>query len=351
MESTNSGMRDLHLDIQLGLNETFGLSPQALSASSTISSSDYSPFTPTSGRSTPPRCNSMDFSNSFDSYSSMSSYDFTPPSSAVSTSLSLDSSFGGDEYELSLYNFPATPTRTRANPDFGGMSFGCGSGLQTTPSHAMPHGHTFPEDMFASSFSQAFGCDNNLETSAMWVQPDSPVNFMPTPQKAPLRPLSDDGNLKRMSLALQREQSRSPRKGPVPRSKAKKVTVKRYGYHNGTTSIECVVIPKAARYFCEWPGCERNYQRKEHMKRHMDSIHLNIKTEECQWCDHGSNRGDNFKTHLEKHLRAESKSPRVKVVTDPVERAKIDQVLAEISSRPRKAVKSAPKRAGSKCKP
>lgn len=62
--------------------------------------------------------------------------------------------------------------------------------------------------------------------------------------------------------------------------------------------------------------------------------------EDCQWCDHDSNRGDNFKTHLEKHLKAESKSPRVKIVQDPVQRAKIQELLAEIGTRPRKGVKA-----------
>ncbi|KAM7186355.1 hypothetical protein V8F20_011422 [Naviculisporaceae sp. PSN 640] len=338
----DSVMRELHLDVHLGMNESFSLSPQTLTSASTISScnSDYSPFTPTSGRSTPPRSNSMDFGASFDSYNSMSSYDFTPPSSAVSTSFSINSSFTSDGSGFLLPELPVTPTRNRANPEFSCMNLSpCGGQTQTTPSQDIS-AYSFNEDPFNSAFTLTPGYGNNWDASPMWVHPDSPMSFpvnpvMSAPTQAPMRSL--DG-VRKTSAALQRKTSKTLKKSPVCRSRTRKSLVKQ---HQGPGEYDIIPKPK---WPCEARSCSKIYQRKEHMMRHMRSFHPEHGKEKeewhCQWCKHDTNRGDNFKTHLEKHLRPETKSPRVNVVHDPVERAKIEAQLATLGTRSRKGVKS-----------
>lgn len=268
MEIPDAVMRDLHLDVHLGLSEGFSLSPQTLTSASTVSSctsSDYSPFTPTSGRSTPPRSNSMGFGASFDSYSSMSSYEFTPPSSAVSTSFSMSSSFTNDGSELFLSDLPVTPTRNRANAEFSALNFsGCGSQTQTTPSQNISV-YALNEDPFNTAFTLTPGYGHNWDaSSSMWVHPDSPMSFpvIPTPPQVPMRSL--DG-VKRMSEALQ---NKTHKKSPVCRSKTRKAPVKR---HHGLGELGKIQVISKCRHACEWPGCNKHYQRKEHMKRHMET--------------------------------------------------------------------------------
>lgn len=70
----------------------------------------------------------------------------------------------------------------------------------------------------------------------------------------------------------------------------------------------------------------------------------------CAWCKHFANREDNFSYHLRKHLAAESKSPRVHIVTDPVEVAKIEKMMAKMNTR-RKGDRTEPEyKARPKCK-
>jgi len=59
----------------------------------------------------------------------------------------------------------------------------------------------------------------------------------------------------------------------------------------------------------------------------------------CAWCKHIANRADNFSQHLKKHLKADSRSPRVKLVTDPLERVKIFKMLEMMKVR-RKATQT-----------
>ncbi|KAG7442688.1 uncharacterized protein BT62DRAFT_905096 [Guyanagaster necrorhizus] len=52
-------------------------------------------------------------------------------------------------------------------------------------------------------------------------------------------------------------------------------------------------------YICTEEGCGKNFQRGEHLKRHVNSVHLKYRRYECphEGCTSTFSRKDNMKQH------------------------------------------------------
>ena len=53
---------------------------------------------------------------------------------------------------------------------------------------------------------------------------------------------------------------------------------------------------------CGWPGCNRKFQRQEHLKRHLKT-HTNSDAFRCEFCDRLFGRSDNLKAHILLHTK------------------------------------------------
>ncbi|KIP02488.1 hypothetical protein PHLGIDRAFT_79048, partial [Phlebiopsis gigantea 11061_1 CR5-6] len=56
-------------------------------------------------------------------------------------------------------------------------------------------------------------------------------------------------------------------------------------------------------YKCKVPGCSKYFQRGEHLKRHVRSIHTNEKPHKCPYraCGKDFSRHDNLRQHMRVH--------------------------------------------------
>lgn len=71
-------------------------------------------------------------------------------------------------------------------------------------------------------------------------------------------------------------------------------------------------------YQCEY--CEKSFNRAEHRKRHVRSIHTQEKPFVCQLCDKKFSRSDNLKQHIKVHKKYESeemKKIQLNILKDP----------------------------------
>ncbi|CAH7687384.1 hypothetical protein BY996DRAFT_4528606, partial [Phakopsora pachyrhizi] len=56
-------------------------------------------------------------------------------------------------------------------------------------------------------------------------------------------------------------------------------------------------------FICQAKGCGKCFKRREHLKRHVLSIHTNDKPFKCHWpeCNKTFSRHDNLNQHLKVH--------------------------------------------------
>ncbi|APA07982.1 predicted protein [Sclerotinia sclerotiorum 1980 UF-70] len=70
-------------------------------------------------------------------------------------------------------------------------------------------------------------------------------------------------------------------------------------------------IENSAKLPCPHPGCDKKFQRKEHLKRH-EVIHNPLALKyPCPFCERKFGRTDNLKPHIERHGRVDRKAARV----------------------------------------
>lgn len=62
---------------------------------------------------------------------------------------------------------------------------------------------------------------------------------------------------------------------------------------------------------CEWPRCNKRFQRQEHLKRH-EKTHVSSHKYECEFCSKPFGRTDNLKSHTKLHMSPSKKSSRTK---------------------------------------
>ncbi|KAK5660656.1 hypothetical protein OQA88_12020 [Cercophora sp. LCS_1] len=306
MELTRLATSNLKLEFEAGDNFSFDSLdyPPSSAHSFSSASSSFGPWTPTSGRSTPPGSDPLDYTTSFsaDPYPSL---DFTPPSSAMSSYFPMEIK-GESPCELFQPRLPVTPSRAQA--DFYSFSFGsCNS--QTTPSQMQFYpfcGELAPSPLPATTLPST-QLDQNWDTSSTWIHADDekPI-FEDWLQPASLnrrlfQTTQETTTALHQSMAQQSPLTRKGRPSRTSKRSADMVT---------DSGIPITTAP-SGRFFCNFDGCNRGYQRKEHLKRHIESIH-NKKEFSCEFCNHPFNRNDNRKPHYELHTKRDRKNGRVK---------------------------------------
>jgi len=251
------------------------------STSSFSSDASFGPYTPTSGRSTPPGCDGMNIDTSFTSSVDPFSFDLTPPSSAMSAYFQIDMK-PEDSCGFFQPRLLATPSRSQL-------------GLSSLPYGSEANPHTPSQSLDFCTFATALDpsplpltpmrsaqVGESWETWAMWAQPESPISFEkqqspfqhPTAvkheRKTPLSFVPDDFSRRRLfdtakerTTALQHIQQESPMRERVrPTKKEPKIVM-----------MDGLPVEKISddKFFCNWVGCTKRFQKKEHLVRHISS--------------------------------------------------------------------------------
>ncbi|RSL64728.1 hypothetical protein CEP54_004589 [Fusarium duplospermum] len=140
---------------------------------------------------------------------------------------------------------------------------------------------------------------NNDEVLDMDHQSESPyVNNSTPPRPIRPRPMTVD-EIQRKTAELQHAQTRKPRKRSVKPASAP------------AEPVWCS---------CDYPGCNKAFRRKEHLKRHKQSYHGEGPNRfSCEFCGRGQfNRKDNLNNHRKLHTRHNSRNRGVEFVPDAV---------------------------------
>ncbi|KAK3944504.1 hypothetical protein QBC46DRAFT_165754 [Diplogelasinospora grovesii] len=336
---------------------------------SSYASTPYGPFTPTSGRSVSPRVK-LDFESSFgsvDSYSS--SFDLTPPSSAVSTYFPMD--LKSQEPHSFLQQVMHT------SPSHNSLEHGLPYNNHSR-SHQPAAAHAHPADIY--TFTHGHGPSYHPPQSvhtlpasqpwdnwSIWAADNSPISFEkknhPSPPSAHptlqsmtmMTPSRHGGDItpppyhstggssaarrrlfldevRHKSTALQhkvQQNNFSPPSKPTRACKTEKVLI----------AGRPIAVPKilSGAFKCDFPGCtSKPFKRMEHLKRHKDTSH-NPKAYKCNWCDKTFNRLDNRRQHLRLHSTKDRRTPRVLYKAGAVK--ELEEELKQIKTRSRPADK------------
>ncbi|KAK0651498.1 hypothetical protein B0T16DRAFT_80701 [Cercophora newfieldiana] len=316
------------------------------SASSFSSDSSFGPFTPTSGRSTPPGSDGLDINTSFSSAGPFS-FDLTPPSSAMSAYFHLDMKSITPEDPCALFQPRLLATPSRNHFSTSGLPYSNDFNSQT-PSQPMDL-CTFTDGLGPSPLPltpmRPVQGGESWDPWPMWVEPESPLfdSRHQTPlqqpvsvkheRESPASCLADNASRRRFfntvkdrATALHQVQQESPsRSRQRPSKKDPNIVV--------VDGLQVKTI-RSEKHFCKWAGCTKRFQKKEHLVRHIDSAHKGVLFK-CEWCDKLFNRTDNRRSHEELHGQ-QRKQSRVKYVPEAARR------LAEekLRSRVRKPSKS-----------
>jgi zinc finger protein BrlA len=86
-------------------------------------------------------------------------------------------------------------------------------------------------------------------------------------------------------------------------------------------------VQREAEKKCEWDGCNKRFQRQEHLKRH-EKTHTKADLFSCQFCGKNFGRSDNLKSHTKLHIK---QTPRTKFFPEA------QRVYDEMNRKPRKA--------------
>ncbi|KAK1761258.1 hypothetical protein QBC47DRAFT_356355 [Echria macrotheca] len=356
--------------------------PPSSAHSSSSASSSFGPYTPTSGRSTPHAgCDAVDFVSSFASSSSSDfgpytptsersrshesdfamssfsssidpfSFDLTPPSSALSAYFQIGSK---DESAHDLFHaqipttpvrntglpgakaestfdmfqprLPITPTRDQEMRYVSSSSYG----TQLTPSQSMgcfynPFSGELEPSPFPPTPIQTTQPGESWGTGSIWVQPDSPGrwpgDFSPATrikQKAEVSTCLSLLSTQRKSAPKLKKETAAPDSPSIGRKRTR-------SSKNADTVVtkDGLVVSRTLprKFRCQYHGCTRQYERKEHLKRHVQSNHEGQEFK-CLYCPKIFNRSDNKVAHLKLHF-SKRDSGRVNYVEGEVDLAEI----------------------------
>lgn len=65
------------------------------------------------------------------------------------------------------------------------------------------------------------------------------------------------------------------------------------------------------------PECDKQFKRLEHLKRHIRSVHLNIRPFHCKYCDKKFSRSDNLAQHLKTHFKVDANGATTVIYGNP----------------------------------
>lgn len=280
------------MDLKLGMDDSFDVGSQSMGCqSSNTSFSDvssvYHPFTPSSACSTPLRRSTSAFDASFSSYTDSSSFDLTPPSSAVSSQFPYDFK-SSTHQDLLFHGIPSTPTKYNVMLDVALDSHHLHG--QLTP----PHGMDFLpfSNLNSAPFSSPCHTLDGEDPETMdqlWSQisGDTPIDFG-EPQR--LQSLYDPNAVARshhhMSSPSYRAQLASSRRhlqiSEAQQKAAALQSVQKSPRQKNRTRLRRTRQPSRAipicgpvknipprQFYCD-QGCSgKAYSRQEHLKRHF----------------------------------------------------------------------------------
>lgn len=65
------------------------------------------------------------------------------------------------------------------------------------------------------------------------------------------------------------------------------------------------------------PDCNKQFKRSEHLKRHIRSVHSNIRPFHCKYCEKQFSRSDNLAQHLKTHYKLNSNGTTLIIYGNP----------------------------------
>ncbi|EAQ86981.1 hypothetical protein CHGG_08234 [Chaetomium globosum CBS 148.51] len=308
MEFTEAPVLNISLDFgndaEFEFNNLGAGWPLGSASGSSCASSSFGPHTPTSGRSSPHYSGSFDFGSSFASSTGVVPFDHSPPSSATSTYFPMTPKTSN----VSSFVYPVFPT----TPSRGQLVFSCDPlssyAVQLTPSQNMDC--SFPVNHLDShpymDAPPALGRYDHLSMGAShWAYPDSPISFdqqhspvgvaqpvqsikqeFDEDTKTPMTPMTPSITAKKRvlmdqtrhkTMALQQQmQQFSPSRTRTRAKRGKKCGTAAVGDDNFSMGA----VEPATKCECPVEGCDKQYRRSEHMKRHiqrMDNLTTHIK--------------------------------------------------------------------------
>lgn len=351
------------MDACFARDGSFEFNPPLLSSSASSPTYDSAdPFTPQSGRSTP-HGSSVDIGDSFSSHSSYSphgSFSFVDPPPPMPMSKGHYNTRTG-QVEMALpysASMPLTPTRQQSG--YSGMELDYNTMLQITldqqcmpgmsPSHngGMVDHYATPQDLQSSPFnmptpSRSLPSSTPNNGGSMWPS-DSPIVMFgshntPSPSPAQLTPTKREGGsptsphsarsfqrhsrpmaeAQRTAMALQRYVNEKMRREQRDMAHYKAVKMDQRHLHHSKSKddfdsvlVDRKVLVPSPRERCDFMGCRKTYQKKEHLKRHQRAAHSIGGTPEMYACPAEGcgkvfkDRFDNFKQHLRIHRDGKS---------------------------------------------
>ncbi|KAH7460525.1 hypothetical protein FOMA001_g19479 [Fusarium oxysporum f. sp. matthiolae] len=318
---------------QFNMDSCFGFPSQhipcPLASTSFSSAFSYDPFTPTSRFSTPHELSAIDFGNSYDNGShsaevapplTMGNFMFDtvvemkPEQMSVldgppNTPLRRES-IGFDYKEMNMEHSSSTGSLTPSNSDLYAISPEAvisATSFMKTPSR-MPSGSE-PDDIYLPWSHNS----------------DSPISFFQKEQFP--------GNYQKLDIDHQSvspyhvHDSTSPKQMRAQQMKLDETQRK-------TTELQYAQIWRARKRVlkpdsvpvepvqgsCDYPGCDKAFRRKEHLKRHKQASHGEGPNRfSCEFCGKDQfNRRDNLDFHRKLHARPNSSKRGVKFVADAV---------------------------------
>ncbi|KAL2755307.1 hypothetical protein ACRALDRAFT_2041702 [Sodiomyces alcalophilus JCM 7366] len=345
-------------------DESFDFTTPFLSSSASSPTYDSAdPFTPRSGRSTP-HGPSIDLGDSFssnNSYSPHGSFSFEPTAPMPMPKGHYNSKHGSiDSFQYPV-PMPLTPTRQEHGHGFPGMDVDYNTMLQFTleqqsmsnmsPTQTSMMGHHYPTQQVLQSSpfamptpSRSLHNSTPNNTASMWpCNSESPIVMFgplhtPSPPPTQMARRGDESptmspssrsyrrrgpmaEAQRTAMALQRyvnEKMRREQRDKELFSRYKATKVEQHHVRPkpkrelDTVLTDGEVLVPSPRERCNFAGCRKTYQKKEHLKRHQRAAHSIGGTPEMYACPADGcgkvfkDRFDNFKQHLRIHKDGKS---------------------------------------------
>jgi zinc finger protein BrlA len=211
-------------------------------------------------------------------------------------------------------------------------TFDMNSPLRSTKSLQFSIQYNTPSTEYDSSFDLR---SSPAESLKYFMSPNNePRSCSTTPSRTSL-PRQPAAELLQTSAALHHVQEQTH---PSKRPQAERPTRRRIKQEARRSLLSSnITIQQLADNPCPWEGCNQKFQRREHLKRHLNDIHLKANCFPCIFCSHPFGRSDNLKTHLILHGDPDGDHKRTSYHP---EARKVVEEMNRKSSRKRAGVKT-----------
>ncbi|KAF4455911.1 hypothetical protein F53441_1848 [Fusarium austroafricanum] len=300
------------------MNDTFSLCGQLMTCPSettslSSASSAFEPFTPPSRQSTHHQFGSMDCDKPCNPVSCRP--ELTPPTSAMGKFM-----FGpiGAEEDHMSFSDPLPEALMKREQ--------LGSEYEHRVDMYSPDA-SMGATSFATTPIKSLSGPVVTDTGSLWsCEKDNPISFFPNEQPSsefdsfnldrhswsPLcsslhSPKSPDWMRAQRQMTVEIQQKSVEEQGAQSRSSRER-SVKP---HSAPDNVDL-----GAKYNCDYPGCQKSYKRREHLKRHKQTSHVAWPNHlACEFCGKDQfSRKDNLNIHRRLHARPTICSRRVQFI-------------------------------------